>query len=88
MAATNGRPGWRDVLHAVEHSEERILSEVTKNSAKITAIDKRTLNLENDRIRRETQQGTIVSLIGGGRALLAGVLGAIAALCGMGLLGL
>ena len=41
---TNGRPGWRDVLSAVEKSEERVLREVRANQRKIDRLEAYQLN--------------------------------------------
>lgn len=87
VETTNGRPGWRDVLHAVEKSEERVLAKVEEHSQKIDAIDARTKYLERDRVIRAAREGTVLSIIGGLRALVAGIVGAVAALVGMGFLG-
>jgi hypothetical protein len=37
---TNGRPGWRDVLSAVEASETRVLREVRRNADKIDRLER------------------------------------------------
>lgn len=82
--AENGRPGWRDVLAAVEGAEANVLYEVRENRRKIQALEKynsehpvpdvRSLEARADKMDRWTARAEgRLDIIARGLVVLVGV---------------
>ena len=53
---TNGRPGWRDVLHAVEQSEQRLTEKIDNNTEGLTLKiqdNQRLIKDVDERVKRQ-----------------------------------
>lgn len=79
---TNGKPGWRDVLNAVETSEERVMKKIDHIEEKVEDIDRRTERLEDDMVRRESRGTAYMSVVGGVKGLFLVVIAAFGAVLG------
>lgn len=56
---TNGRPGWRDVLHAVEQSEQRLTEKIDNNTRLIKDVDERVKRQETEALFRERRNADL-----------------------------
>jgi len=84
---TNGRPGWRDVLHAVETSEQRLTKRIDRNRELIEQVDKRVELLESESITSAAERRTAVKIAAFAKTVIGGIAGAVLAILGLGFLG-
>jgi hypothetical protein len=77
-------PSFPEVLHEIRASEARLQKGIDKTNQTVDRIDTRVDNLEYAQLRSRTQQSTLVSLVTHGKTVVAGIVGAFAAIVGTG----